>query len=113
MRSALAILVPLCALLCGAAGCAAPTLPLPPPTALVEGPPDVDGIVTVSGEARPGAFVGCLNQNSEVGVIVRADVITGAYSVRMAAEFEDTLSLWQFEGTSSGGQQIDVVVPRE
>lgn len=93
------------------ASCAAPTLPLPPPTALVEGPPDADGIVVVSGEARPGAFVGCLNERTEMGVLVRADVTTGAYTLRVMAESLDVLTLWQFEGTEPGGQRREVVVP--
>ena len=112
-RAILARLVFAAALALGLGGlaCAAPTLPLPPPTALVEGPPDADGIAIVRGEARPGAFVGCLNQRTELGVIVRADDATGAFEVRIAAEGDALLSLWQFEGTSPGGQQIDVVVP--
>jgi hypothetical protein len=101
----------LAALLAIAPSCAAPVLPLPPPTALVEAPPDAMGLVTVTGSARPGAFVGCLNQRTEDGVIVRADVTSGAYTLRIAAEIDDTLSLWQFEGTSPGGEQTDVVVP--
>ncbi|MFK7990396.1 MAG: hypothetical protein AB8I08_30520 [Sandaracinaceae bacterium] len=91
--------------------CAAPTLPLPPPTALVESPPDADGMVTVTGEARPGAFVGCLNERTEIGVLVRTDVITGEYSLQVAAESSDVLTLWQFEGTEPGGQRREVVVP--
>lgn len=93
------------------ASCAAPTLPLPPPTALVEGPPDAEGFVVVSGEARPGAFVGCLNERTEIGVIVRAEVTSGRYTLRVAAESLDVLTLWQFEGTEPGGQRREVVVP--
>lgn len=92
-------------------GCAAPTLPLPPPMALVEGPPDADGLVTVSGNAREGAFVGCLNERTETGVLVRSDPMTGDFSLRIAAESDDTLTLWQFEGTDPGGMQTTVVVP--
>ncbi|HEY8428418.1 MAG TPA: hypothetical protein VIL20_08595 [Sandaracinaceae bacterium] len=102
LLAALATLVP---------GCAAPTLPLPPPVALVEGPPDADGMVTVSGNARAGAFVGCLNESTEVGVIVRADVDTGDFSLRIAAEVGDGLTLWQFESTAPGGEQTHVIVP--
>ncbi len=91
--------------------CAAPVLPLPPPTALVEAPPDATGIVTVTGNARPGAFVGCLNQRTEDGVIVHADLMTGDYTLRIAAEVDDSLTLWQFEATSPGGEQTEVVVP--
>lgn len=92
-------------------GCAAPTLPLPPPTALVEAPPGPDGTVLVQGNARPGVFVACLNERTEEGAIVRADVTTGDYAIRIAAEVDDTLTLWQFEASSPGGQQTRVVVP--
>lgn len=92
-------------------GCAAPTLPLPPPMALVEGPPDADGLVTVRGNAREGAFVGCLNERTEMGVLVRSDVMTGDFALRIAAEPDDTLSVWQFEGTDPGGMQTTLVVP--
>ena len=91
-------------------GCASPTLPLPPPTALVEAP-DMTGFVTVSGEARPGAFVGCLNENTEVGVLVRADPMSGEYTLRIQAMSGDGLALWQFEGTEPGGMRRDLVVP--
>lgn len=94
-----------------APSCAAPVLPLPPPTALVEAPPDASGMVTVSGNARHGSFVGCLNQRTEEGVIVRADVMTGDYTLQIAAEVDDTLSLWQFEASSPGGEQVNVTVP--
>ena len=79
--------------------------------ALVEGPPDASGIVTVSGNAQPGAFVGCLNERTEEGVLVRADTMTGDYVLRIPAEIDDTLTLWQFEGTDSGGMAVTVVVP--
>ena len=92
-------------------GCAAPVLPLPPPTALVEAPPDMDGIVTIRGEAQPGAFVGCLNENTEAGVIVRADPMSGEYTVRIAAMTGDGVALWQFQGTDSGGMRRDLIIP--
>ncbi len=91
--------------------CAAPTLPVPPPTALVEEPPGPDGIATVRGSARPGVFVACLNERTEEGVIVRSDLVTGEYEVRIAAQSDDVLTLWQFESSAPGGEQIRVVVP--
>lgn len=91
--------------------CAAPTLPVPPPTALVEEPPGPDGIVTVRGNARPGAFVACLNERTEEGVIVRSDVVTGDYELRIAAVPDDLLTLWQFQATAPGGEQTQVIVP--
>lgn len=91
--------------------CAAPVLPIPPPTALVEGPPDDAGMVRVSGNARPGAFVACLNERTEEGVVVRADLDSGDYSLRIAAEIDDTLTLWQFETTGGGGEPVYRTVP--
>lgn len=91
-------------------GCAAPVLPLPPPTALIEAPPDMDGMVTVRGEARPGALVFCFNNDTGLGVIATADAGTGAYSLRIAASTGDLLSVWQQEGGTSGMLQ-DLVVP--
>lgn len=91
--------------------CAAPSLPIPPPSALVEGPPDADGMVLVTGNARPGAFVGCLNERSEEGTITRADVMSGDYALRIAAEVHDELRVWQFEASSPGGEPRFVVVP--
>ena len=95
----------------GIGACAAPTLPLPPPAALVEGPPDAAGNVTVTGQARAGSFVGCLNERSEMGVLVRADSDTGDFSLTIAAQSDDLLTLWQFEGTEPGGQRTGLVVP--
>jgi hypothetical protein len=108
----LAVLLALSAIALFSADCAAPSLPLPPPTALVEQPPDAMGFVTVEGDARAGAYVGCLNNSTDNGVIVRSDVTTGAYTLRIEAQSDDVLTLWQFEASSPGGQTIDVVVPR-
>ncbi|MCB9596278.1 MAG: hypothetical protein H6719_26385 [Sandaracinaceae bacterium] len=91
-------------------GCAAPVLPLPPPTALIEGPPDMEGFVTVSGEARPGALVFCFNNETGEGVIVTSDATSGLYSLRIAASTGDSLSLWQQEGGGSGMLR-DLIVP--
>ncbi|HJL19886.1 MAG TPA: hypothetical protein RMH99_29755 [Sandaracinaceae bacterium LLY-WYZ-13_1] len=98
------------ALALSAIACAAPVLPLPPPTALVE-EPDADGVVTVMGEARPGAFVACLNENTEAGVLVRADVDTGAYVARLPAETGHAIRVWQFEASDAGGEPVFRTVP--
>lgn len=111
LRSRLVCLLALAATLVAMApGCAAPTLPLPPPLAVVEGPPDADGTVLVTGNARLGAFVGCLNEDTEVGVIVRADVDTGDFALRIPAEVGHALTVWQFDSTAPGGQQVHLVV---
>jgi hypothetical protein len=88
--------------------CAAPTLPLPPPTALVSSP-DPEGIVTVTGIARADAYVFALNNRTDSGVIGRADP-SGRYSLRLAAQRGDVLSIWYISGASNSGVN-DVEVP--
>lgn len=82
-----------------APSCAAPTLPLPPPTALVSGP-DPAGYVTVSGSARPNAYVFALNNRTEEGVIGVADS-AGNYSLRLLAQRGDSLSVWYMVGSQT------------
>lgn len=102
-------LVALALVAISAAGCAAPTLPLPPPVALST-PPDADGIVTVDGDALEGAFVSCLNEDTERGVIVRADATTGAFVLRLEASPGDLLTVFQAIDTDRG-PAIHLVVP--
>jgi hypothetical protein len=109
LRWILALMLPLAAIV--GSSCAAPVLPIPPPTALVEGPPGPDGTVLVRGNARPGAFVGCMNEVREQGVIVRANVTTGDYALRIEADEGDELRVWQFEATSPGGEPRFISVP--
>lgn len=91
-----------------ASGCAAPTLPLPPPTALAERP-DASGLSRVSGDAIPGAFVGCLNLRTEEGVIVRAPD-SGQYELFIPAVIGDDLDVWQFDSSAPGGEVRHVMV---
>lgn len=79
--------------------CAAPTLPLPPPSALVA-TPDPDGVATVTGTAREGAVVSVFNEDRELGVIVVADGV-GAFTARIAASIGDTITIWQRVGTDT------------
>lgn len=79
--------------------CAAPTLPLPPPSALVSAP-DEAGIATVAGMGRPSAVLMVFNENSELGVIVVADD-TGNYVARIQAGGGDTLTIWQMVGSQT------------
>ena len=97
-----------CVVLGGDPGCAAPTLPIPPPTALVEAPAP-DGYVTVSGSANPDAYIFVLNENTDAGVIGRA-MPSGLYSVRVQAMSGDQLSIRQMVGNQSG-QLTTPVVP--
>lgn len=86
--------------LLAASACNAPTLPLPPPTALVS-ELSAEGTVTVTGDALPDAYVSCLNARTDDGVIVRTDG-NGHYALEIAAAAGDTLSIWQHIGTDTG-----------
>lgn len=90
-------------------GCAAPTLPIPPPTALVSAP-DAGGFVTVSGSADPSAYVFVLNENTQAGVIVHAEA-AGTYSVRIPGSIDDMITVWQMIGTQASQQDHLVVRP--
>lgn len=102
--------VALSALLCLACapGCYGPTLPLPPPTALVSAP-DATGVVDLRGEALPDAYVLALNVDTDEGVIGRADP-GGRYAVRLRADVGHTIEIWQMT-TMDGGQHGTVIVP--
>jgi hypothetical protein len=90
-------------------GCAAPTLPLPPPAALALTSPDpATGLVTVSGEAVAGAFVSCVNVRTSTGVIVRAGT-AGVFSLQIAAQAGDSLLVWQ-EIDSDRGPYVELCV---
>ena len=90
------------------AACAAPTLPLPPPTALSSAP-DAMGNVTVTGRVNAGAYVFALDEDRGDGVIVSADA-GGAYTATLRAASGDTITCWQMVGTNTG-QLTTVVVP--
>jgi hypothetical protein len=86
----------------GVDGCAAPTLPLPPPAALAATSPDpTTGLVVVTGEVLPEAYVSCLNPRIETGVIVRADA-AGRFQLEIAARAGDSLLVWQQRGNDFG-----------
>ncbi len=74
-------------------GCAAPTLPIPPPTALVSSP-DPSGLVTVTGRADPAAYVFLLNNDTDDGVIGHAGT-DGSFTLRVLAASGDELWIWQ------------------
>lgn len=88
--------------------CAAPTLPLPPPTALSSAP-DAMGNVTVTGRVNAGAYVFALDEDRGDGVIVSADA-SGNYTATLQAASGDTITCWQMVGTNTG-QLTQVVVP--
>jgi len=88
-----------------------PTLPLPPPLATVS-TVDEQGFALVSGEVEPFAYVSILNEQSEQGVITRADV-AGVYEAKIAAEIGDLLTIWQLVGTEISEQKrVNVPAPR-
>lgn len=102
MRTLLRLLAALClviALGVAAAGCAAPTLPLPPPTALVS-TPDADGVVTIEGVARGRAIVMAFNEDRREGVIGEAGD-DGAYTLRITASISETITVWQMVGSDT------------
>ncbi|MEM9070048.1 MAG: hypothetical protein AAGE52_16190 [Myxococcota bacterium] len=87
----------------------APTLPIPPPTALSSAP-DGDGFVEISGEgAIEGAMVLAYNETLETGVIGIADDL-GRYSLRLRADIGNSVLVWQRVGTDSS-MLINIVVP--
>ena len=78
----------------------------------VTAPDPLTGLVRVSGEALDGSYVSCLNEDSAAGVIVQADD-RGRYSLDIAAEVGDSLSIWQHLGTERGPyQHVQVPAPR-
>ena len=91
----------------GLPSCAAPTLPLPPPVAATSAPL-ADGTVTVTGEVIEGAFVFCLNERTETGVIVRADP-AGSFTLSLPARVDDDLSVWQQVGNDRSPSTFLVV----
>jgi len=62
----------------------------------------------VTGTAIAGAYVSCLNERTETGVIVRADP-AGAFTLTIAAVPGDGLQLWQEVGTNRSGS-LDLCV---
>lgn len=80
-------------------GCAAPTLPLPPPTALLS-TPDAEGVVTIEGVARERAIVMAFNEDRREGVIGEAGD-DGTYTLRIAASIGETITVWQMVGADT------------
>jgi hypothetical protein len=88
-----------------------PTLPLPPPVAQVSFP-DEQGFALVEGEAQPDAYIFVLNETRDDGVISKADQ-DGLYSVRIQAQSDDDLVIWQaLDGESGELKRVTVPRPR-
>lgn len=103
------VLALLTALLAFGCTATAPTLPLPPPTALAMAP-DAEGLVTIEVRgALEGAMIFGFNARTMSGVIETADDM-GTGQLVLRADGGDLLNIWQRVGTDSS-QVIDIVVP--
>jgi hypothetical protein len=85
-----------------------PTLPLPPPVAIV-GAPSLQGLVTVEGQSNDEAWVTVLNTTTEEGKIGRADKV-GHFAIAIEAEAGDKLEVFQ-EIDGIAGQHAELIVP--
>jgi hypothetical protein len=85
-----------------------PTLPLPPPTALV-GSPNLQGLVTVAGDADDDAYVTVLNEQTDNGKITHASP-DGHYTLQIEAMVGDKLVIWQ-EREGIAGERTEQTVP--
>lgn len=92
----------------GLGACNAPSLPLPPPAALVSAPDPATGLATVDANVLSNAYVLCLNDRTDRGVIERADD-SGRSVFQIAAVGGDTLSIWQQVGDDLGPPRQFVV----
>ncbi len=90
------------------AGCASPTLPLPPPESPTVGAIDGDGFVELKGSAQPDAVVYAFNQRSEEGVIGKSSSY-GTYVLRLKAQVGDEITLWQEVGSERSVPALVVV----
>jgi len=94
----------------GLAGCnQAPTLPLPPPVVDI-GSPNTQGLVTVSGEVTPQAYVAVFNERTEAGLITRADR-KGEFEVEIEAEVGDLITVWSEIDGEIGERKHSTVPP--
>ncbi len=85
----------------GCAPTAGPTIPLPPPTALVSSP-DADGFITIEGGGViEGALISVFNENEAEGVIVISDD-RGEFVARLRGAGGDQIAIWQRVGTDTG-----------
>ena len=104
-----AVLALLAVLLCSACT-TTPTLPLPPPVASVGLP--VDGFADVEGQVHALAYVSVLNEQSDQGVITRADG-EGHFKTRIEAKSGDLLTIRQDLGDGEPSEQKQLIVPGE
>ena len=87
----------------------APTLPIPPPTALSSAP-DADGLVTITGAgAIEGGMVLAYNETLGVGVIGTVTDM-GTFELRLRGGIGDSILVWQRVGTDAS-RFVEIVVP--
>ncbi len=108
------MLMALTALCLLVAGCASPTLPLPPPELPEVSAIDSDGYVTLQG--APGsvdayAIVYGFNTRTSEGVIEKATSV-GSYKLRIRAILGDGVEIWQESGADRSAQTYVVVKPK-
>jgi hypothetical protein len=68
-------------------------------------------MVTVKGQVTKDAFVACLNRRTESGVITKSKDL-GYFSLKISAQVNDELELWQII-SSQQGSSTSVVVGSE
>lgn len=96
LRHALVVaLAGLLLLLCGAAGCLSPTLPLPPPEEPDYIAQSADGLWDIRGSSRPGSLV--IIKNIDNGSIVGVEDLndTGRYYVQLPALLCDEAEVFE------------------
>jgi hypothetical protein len=86
-----------------------PTLPLPPPVAVV-GAPNAQGLVRVEGDVNERAYVHVFNQELESGRLERADDV-GHFVVEIEAAPGHRLVIWQEDDEGLSGERIERIVP--
>ena len=89
------------------AACTTPVTPILPP--LTISTPDVNGEVSITGDADAEAIVFGYNEMRGTGVITTADAV-GRYQLVLGADVGDDISVWQRIGTHDGPPRI-VTVP--
>ena len=92
-----------------ALGCApstGPVVPILPP--LTISTPDVDGNVSIDGDAEADAVVFAFNEARGEGVIGTADDL-GRYQLVLGADVGDEISVWQRVGTEESPPRTETV----
>lgn len=98
------------------AGCLAPTLPVPPPSAPDVSAPDASGNVTLQGapgSARANAEINVWNPNLDGGKgagVFKIVAPDGSWNATIQGKSKETLWIWQTIGLESS-DHIEVRIP--